>query len=98
MIKISFYYCKWMVGKHHNWIKQHYLRNRKILLMEDITDADYGHAKRVCKDCEMKKLGEYQDLYDQSNTLLLADVFETLEILVLKYTDLILQNIFQLLD
>ena len=25
--------------------------------MEDITDADYAHAKRVCKDFEVKKLG-----------------------------------------
>ena len=31
--------------------------------MEDITDADYGHAKRVCKDFEIKNLGEYHDLY-----------------------------------
>ena len=45
------------------------------LNMEDITDADYGHTKRVCKDFEIKKLGEYHDLYVQSNTLL-ADVFE----------------------
>ena len=44
--------------------------------MEDITDADYVHAKRVCKDFEIKNLGEYHDLYVQSDTLLLADVFE----------------------
>ena len=31
--------------------------------MEDITDADYAHAKRVCKDFETKNLGEYHDLY-----------------------------------
>ena len=46
------------------------------LNMEDITDADYIHAKRVCKDFEMENLGECQDLYVQSDTLLLADVFE----------------------
>ena len=28
------------------------------LNMEDITDADYAHAKRVCKDFEIKKLGD----------------------------------------
>ena len=28
------------------------------LNMEDITDADYIHAKRVCKEFEMKNLGE----------------------------------------
>ena len=46
------------------------------LNMEDITDADYVHAKRAFKDFEIKMLGEYDDLYVQSNTLLLADVFE----------------------
>ena len=24
--------------------------------MEDITDADFAHAKRICKDFEIKKL------------------------------------------
>ena len=44
--------------------------------MEDITDADYTHVKRVCKDFEIKNLGEYQDLYVQRNILLLVNVFE----------------------
>ena len=44
--------------------------------MEDITDADYAHAKRDCKDFEIKYLGEYHDLYVQSGTLLLGDAFE----------------------
>ena len=46
------------------------------LNMEDITDADYAHAKRVRKDFEIKFFGEYHDLYVQSDTLLLLDVFE----------------------
>ena len=46
------------------------------LNMEDITDADYGHTKRVCKDFEIKNFGEYHDFYVQSDTLLLADVFK----------------------
>ena len=29
------------------------------LHMDDITDADYAHAKRVCEDFEIKHLGEY---------------------------------------
>ena len=32
------------------------------LNMEDITDADYTHEKRICKDFKIKKLGEYYDL------------------------------------
>ena len=43
---------------------------------EDITDADYIHGERVCKDFEIKTLGEYHDLYLKSDILLLADVFE----------------------
>ena len=44
------------------------------LNLEDITDADYMHAKRVCKDFEIKHLGRYHDLYPKSDVLLLADV------------------------
>ena len=44
--------------------------------MEDITYADYTHAKRVCKDFKIKNLEKYHDLYVQSNTLLLADLLE----------------------
>ena len=42
--------------------------------MEDITDAYSPHAKRVCKDFEIKIFGDYHDLYVQSNILLLAHV------------------------
>ena len=35
--------------------------------------------KRVCKDFDIKKLGEYHDLYVKSDTLLLADVFKNFE-------------------
>ena len=44
--------------------------------MEDITNVDYRHPKRVSKEFKTKNLDEYNDLYVQSNTLLLADVFE----------------------
>ena len=44
--------------------------------MEDITDADYMYEKRFCKDFEIKKIGECHDLYLNSDTLLLADVFK----------------------
>ena len=38
--------------------------------MEDITDGDYAHAKRVCKDFEIKNLGEQHNLHFQSNTFI----------------------------
>ena len=44
--------------------------------MEDITDADYTHKKGVCKDFEIKYLEKNHDLYVQSDTLFLADLFE----------------------
>ena len=47
-----------------------------LLNVKDITDPDYAHAKRVCIDFEIKNLGGYHDLYVQSDTLLLSDVFE----------------------
>ena len=46
------------------------------LSMEDITDIDHRHAKTVFKSLNDKNLGGYHDLYVQSDTLLLADVFE----------------------
>ena len=46
------------------------------LSMEDITDVDHRHAKRVFKYLNNKNLGDYHSLYVQHDTLLLADVFE----------------------
>ena len=46
------------------------------LNLEDITDEDYIHAQKVFKEFKLTNLGEYHDLYVQSNTLLLADIFE----------------------
>ena len=46
------------------------------LYLEDITDKDYTHAQKVFKEFNLKNLGDYHDLYVQSDTLLLADVFE----------------------
>ena len=43
--------------------------------MEDIIDIDYRHANNVFKRFKLANLGDYHDLYVQSDTLLLADVF-----------------------
>ena len=43
---------------------------------EDVTDEGYAHAQKVWKVFEIKNLGEYHDLYVQSDTLWLANVFE----------------------
>ena len=44
--------------------------------------------KIVCKDFKIKKLGEYHDLYVQSNILLLADVFQNFKNMSLKLYEL----------
>ena len=49
------------------------------LNMEDITDAEHMHAKRVCKDFEVKSSGEYLDLYFKNDTRLLLMFLKILE-------------------
>ena len=44
--------------------------------MEDTTDFDYSHAKKYGKTLKENILGDYHSLYDQSDTLLLPDVFK----------------------
>ena len=43
---------------------------------EHITDEDYVLAQKVWKEFNLKNVVECHDLYVQSDTLLLADVFE----------------------
>ena len=45
------------------------------LYLEDITDEDYTHVRKVFEELKLKNLGDYHDLHVQSYTLLLADVF-----------------------
>ena len=45
--------------------------------MEDITDADYAHAKKFGKDFEIKNSREYYD-YVQSNTLFSFENFKNM--------------------
>ena len=46
------------------------------LNMENIDDVDYRRGSNVFKRFKSKNLGEYNDLYVQSDALLLAEVFE----------------------
>ena len=58
------------------------------LNMESIDDIDYRHGNNVFKRFKLKNLGEYHDLYVQSDTLLLADVFENFRNTCLKVYEL----------
>ena len=46
------------------------------LNLENIGCEDYSHAQKVWDVFEIRKLGEYHDLYVQTNTLFLSDVFQ----------------------
>ena len=43
---------------------------------EGISNTDYMHAQKLWEVFKIKDNGDYHDLYVQSDTLLLADVFE----------------------
>ena len=58
------------------------------LNMENIDDIDYRHGNKVFKRFKLKNLGEYHDLYVQSDTLLLADLFENFRNMCLKVYEL----------
>ena len=60
-ISLFYYYDREKVNQASLPDKDDFYSN---LNMEDITDADYDLAKRVCKDFD------YHDLYVQSDTLL----------------------------
>ena len=54
------------------------------LNLENITDEDYARVQKVWEVFEIKNLGEYQDLYAQSDTLLHVDVFENFRNMCIK--------------
>ena len=58
------------------------------LNMEDIDDIDYRHGNNVFNKFKLNNLGDYHDLYVQSDTLLLADVFENFRDMCLKEYEL----------
>ena len=51
-------------------------------------EAFYSNAKRVFKNLSNKNLGDYFDLHVQSDTLLLADVFENFRNMCIKVFEL----------
>ena len=54
---------------------------------EHVIDKDYEHAQNVFKEYS-KNMADYHDLYVQSDTLLLADVFENFRNKCLEIYDL----------
>ena len=61
-------------------IKDHY----NNLQLKNITEEDHKHVKKVWILFNIKYLGEYHDLYVQSDTAQLADVFENFRTVCLK--------------
>ena len=60
--------------------KQYYSKLR----LEHITDEECEHAKRLWNLFNIKNIGEYHDLYVQSDTAQLTDVFENFRNICLK--------------
>ena len=79
LIKKGIYPCEYM----DNWNKfsEDKLPNKdkfySKLNMSGVRDKDYDHVRKVWKEFEIKNMGEYHDLYLLTDTLLLANVFES---------------------
>ena len=58
------------------------------LNMENVDVIDYRHGNNIFKRFILKNIGEYLDLYVQSDTLLLAGVFENFRNTCLKVYEL----------
>ena len=67
----------WIAGKS---LMKIYYHLKKLfysnLNLENISDEDYTHAQKTWDIFEIKNLGEYHDLYVQSDSLLFSDIFE----------------------
>ena len=68
-----------------NWDKESFYCS---LNMENIDDIDYRHGNSVFLKFKLKHLEEYHDLYVQSDTLLLADIFENFRNMCIKVHEL----------
>ena len=62
--------------KHHYLIKNIFIVV-SIQQFQEIGDVDYRHKRKVYKEFNTKNISDNHDLYVQSDTLLVADVFET---------------------
>ena len=62
------YLYDWEKFRETSWPEKEYFYIH--LNMEDVTDADYTHAKEFCEDFETNKLGDYHDLYVQSGYII----------------------------
>ena len=58
------------------------------LNMENISDIDYRHANDVSKVFKLENLGDYHNLHVQSDSLLLADVFNNFRDMCIKEYEL----------
>ena len=58
------------------------------LNMEDISDIGYRHVNNVFKAFKLENLGDYHDLFVQSDTLLLADAFNNFRDMCIKEYEL----------
>ena len=65
-----------------NWerFNENILPNKKAfqseLNLEDIANKDYAYAQKLFEESKLENLGDYHDLYVQSDMLFLSDVFE----------------------
>ena len=50
------------------------------LNMSSISEEDFQHAQRVCKEFGIHNLGDYHDLYLRTDVVLLANVFEAFRV------------------
>ena len=72
-----------------NSTKQNYLAAKEhfytILNDQDVTNDEYNHAKEVWKTFKLKNMGDYHDLYLESDVLLPTDVFENFRKTCMQY-------------